>query len=250
MKEINVISRLGNKQNDIKYFKHFLPLDVKAVVEPFGGSFAVIKNIYKDMNKYELHINDTDPMLFYIYTHFNEYIEEITRLTKLHESHYINQPTAREFLEYIKHLDINEHLKQYILKSKFIRGSMFKPTKSQVYNKQEINILENAKITNEDYKSILEHYKNDSQTFIFLDPPYLFSDNSGYFSQNDDTDMTDIIVYILQYLRDCNCKVMLVINKLKILEWLFKDYIKGEYDKIYQLSKKSMKHLIITNYEI
>ena len=44
------------------------------------------------------------------------------------------------------------------------------------------------------------------------------------------------------------CKIMLIINKLDILVYLFKDYIKGEYERIYQLSKKKAVHLIITNY--
>ena len=60
VKTINVILRTGNKQNDIKFFKHLLPLDVNTVVEPFGGSFSVIKHFYIDVNKYKSHINDLD----------------------------------------------------------------------------------------------------------------------------------------------------------------------------------------------
>ena len=51
VKTINIIRRIGSKQNDLKHFKHLLPLDVETVVEPFGGSFAVIKFVYKDINK-------------------------------------------------------------------------------------------------------------------------------------------------------------------------------------------------------
>ena len=60
----NVVTREGSKQNDIKYFSHLLPLDVKRVVEPFAGSFAVIKLFYKDLSKYDFHINDNDEKLF------------------------------------------------------------------------------------------------------------------------------------------------------------------------------------------
>ena len=42
VKTINIIRRIGSKQNDLKHFKQFLPLDVETVAEPFGGSFAVI----------------------------------------------------------------------------------------------------------------------------------------------------------------------------------------------------------------
>ena len=60
--------------------------------------------------------------------------------------------------------------------------------------------------------------------------------------------MTDIIVYLLDYLKTCKCKVMIIINNLKILAELFKDYIKGEYTKIYGISNKTNVHLILTNY--
>ena len=77
-----------------------------------------------------------------------------------------------------------------------------------------------------------------------------FSDNSAYSSQTIETDMTKIIVDILEYLPVCKCKVMLIINKLHILSYLFEDFIKGEYIRTYQLSKKKAVHLIICNYDI
>ena len=42
--------------------------------------------------------------------------------------------------------------------------------------------------------------------------------------------------------------MMFIINDLKILRWLFKDFIKGEYKKIYQIGKREDNHLIISNY--
>ena len=63
----NIITRIGSKQNDLKFFKQYLPLDVKTVVEPFAGSFAVIKHFYVDLNRYDFHINDNDETLQYLY---------------------------------------------------------------------------------------------------------------------------------------------------------------------------------------
>ena len=62
--------------------------------------------------------------------------------------------------------------------------------------------------------------------------------------------MTHIIVYITEYLETCKCNVMLIINKLNLLEYLFEDYIKGSYNRIYKISRKKTVHLIITNYDI
>ena len=51
--------------------------------------------------------------------------------------------------------------------------------------------------------------------------------------------MTDILLDTLELLKTGKCKVMLIINKLNILEYLYKDFIKGEYLKIYGISKKN-----------
>ena len=104
--------------------------------------------------------------------------------------------------------------------------------------------------TNFDYKIILDQYRDNKDAFLFLDPPYMFSNNMSYAKQcgTDGNDNTDMVLVILDYLKTCKCKVMLIINKLHILDHLFKDYKKGEYTTIYKLSNRLSKHLIITNY--
>ena len=86
VKSINSIRRIGSKQNDIKDFSNLLPLDVETVVEPFGGSFAVSKFFYKDNKKYKFHINDLDESLFYIYTHYQEYLQHLTTINDLYDT--------------------------------------------------------------------------------------------------------------------------------------------------------------------
>jgi len=130
----------------------------------------------------------------------------------------------------------------------FIRGCIFKCVKGENYNEAEKEILKHALITNVDYKEVLAKYHDDNKAFLFLDPPYLFSNNKTYIPQQEESDMTKIIVDIYEYFKTCKCKVMLIINKLSLLDFLFKDYIKGEYLRIYQIGKKQSNHLIITNY--
>ena len=36
------VSYFGNKTNDIKHFKEFLPYESKIIVEVFGGGFSLI----------------------------------------------------------------------------------------------------------------------------------------------------------------------------------------------------------------
>ncbi|MFM7989608.1 MAG: DNA adenine methylase, partial [Candidatus Fonsibacter sp.] len=97
-------------------------------------------------------------------------------------------------------------------------------------------------------KEVLAKYHDDNKAFLFLDPPYLFSNNKTYIPQQEETDMTQILVDIYEYFQTCKCKVMLIINKLSLLDYLFKGYIKGEYLRIYQMGKTRSNHLIITNY--
>ena len=249
VKTINIIRRIGSKQNDIKYFSHLLPLEVETVIEPFGGSFAVIKFFYKDINKYKFHINDLDEALYYIYTHFEEYLQTFDIINEFYNKmEGYNYEKGIKIKAYIDELKINDIIKEYIKTNFIIRGNMFKTPKNKNYDENERNILINSLFTNEDYINIFNKYKNDEKAFIFLDPPYLFSDNSGYFPQNENKDMTSILLDILELLKNAKCKVMLIINKLNILEYLFKDFIRDEYLKTYAVTKKKMKHLIITNY--
>ena len=202
VKTINIIRRIGSKQNDIKYFNHLLPLEVETVVEPFGGSFAVIKFFYKDINKYKFHINDLDKSLFYLYTHFEEYLEALDIVNEAYdkiEGFY----RGVKIKAYIDELKINDIIKEYIKTNFIVRGSMFKPIKNKNYDENERSILINSLFTNEDYINIFNKYKNDEKAFIFLDPPYLFSDNSGYFPQNENKDMTSILLDILELLKKC-----------------------------------------------
>jgi len=97
---------------------------------------------------------------------------------------------------------------------------MFKATKSFNYNPIERDILDVGIFSDFDYTHIFNSYRNNEDAFLFLDPPYLFSDNNNCASQVRDTDMTQIIVDIFRFIKTCKCKVMLIINKLNLLQEL------------------------------
>ena len=62
---------------------------------------------------------------------------------------------------------------------------MFKPLNNKNYDENEKQILINSLFTNNDYINIFNQYKDDDKAFLCIDPPYLFSNNSGYFPQNE-----------------------------------------------------------------
>ena len=241
MREIDIILRLGKKMNDIKHFKQFLPLDIDIVVEPFAGSFSVSKYYVKNNICINVHINDNDNVLFYIYKNYKNYINMRNFIQD-------NLATCKpnELKNNILSLPYDKKFLDYYIQNFIIRGNLHKIIKSRIFNQVEIAILEKSIITNDDYLNIFEQYKDNNKAFLFLDPPYIFSDNKAYNLIDDD--VTSIMVKIYEYFLICKCKCMLIINDLYILRYIFKNFIKGSYIKIYMIGKKKCRHLIITNY--
>lgn len=256
-KEIILFGRLGNKDNDIKYLKKYLPLNIKKIIEPFGGTFSIIRNIYNDYNKYKLYVNDNDEEIYKIYLNpqkymdmcieFNNYIYDECKIenTKSYDT--------KKFLEYQKNSNHDELFKSYYIKTKIIRGNLLKHTKSTNYG-NIIDLMNNINFSSLDYIEIIKQFYMDNDAFIFLDPPYLFSDNSQYSKQQrkEGNDMTDMLYEIKKFFDDpqTKAKIMLIINDMKIIRYLYNDYIIGSYDKVYQLGKRKSTHLIICNFTI
>ena len=130
----------------------------------------------------------------------------------------------RDFRKFFDTPELTPHVKEHIGKTHVVHGQLWRcPKDPRNYNPVEASILENAIITNWGYKDMFDVYKDDEDAFLCLDPPYLYSDKSNCASQIRESDMTQIVVGILEYLRVCTCKVMLVIDKVNILSYLFND---------------------------
>lgn len=239
----HLIQRIGSKTNDIKYFYDYLPLDVKNVVEPFGGSFALIRDVYSD-DKYNKYVNDLDPELYYVYKHTDELIDGLKKWNIINEKNISVKDKVALFEKQV----MNDFIKKYILKTSIVRG--IANTKNLEKIEEDIKLIKKINFSNEDGFKIIERFRKKKDTFIFLDPPYLFSDNSGYYPQNENSDMTSYFFKFLDIFKDktTKAKIMLIINDLAIIRELYKDFIVGSYEKIYQASKKKMNHLIIANY--
>lgn len=240
----HLITRTGNKTNDIKHFIDLLPSDVKNVVEPFGGSFAVIRDVYFD-NKYKKYVNDLDDILYYIYKNPNELVEGYKKWNKIHEMN-TGVVNKKQMLENLK---INKNIKEYIKNGQIVRGTITQ-NKNLDNIDDDINFMKSINFSNDDAFKIIEKFRKNKDTFIFLDPPYLFSNNSSYLPQLNSTDMTEYYLKFLKILDDktTKAKIMLIVNDLNILRELYKKYLVKTYDRIYQIGKKKAKHIIMTNY--
>lgn len=234
---LNDVGRLGNKKNDIKYFKKYLPLEIKTVVEPFAGSFQVIKKIYCD-DKYDKIINDNDRDLIELYLDIKKDYKKVEE-----EIEQMNEITETK---------IKMKNKRY----KLIRTSNFLNYRKIKCNYKCLSdILQTTTIHCENYKKIMEDYKDDENAFIFCDPPYLQSYNSSYkgltrIDNKNIIDNTQMYIDLLTYLKNSKCKIMIILNSNAIFDYVFKDYIKDSYVKIYQIAKHVEKLNIICNYNI
>lgn len=239
-----LIQRTGSKTNDIKYFSEYLPLDVKNVVEPFGGSFAVIRDVYYD-KKYNKYVNDSDKSLFYIYKHPEELKKGFEVWNKINDMN----KNAKEKKEIFERTRLNKYIKKIIINNSIVKGTITN-SKNLESADDDIKFMKTIKFSNEDAFTFMNKFLYKKNTFIFLDPPYLFSNNETYSPQKENNDNTGFYEKFYNILNDkkVKAKIMLIINDLKILRWIYKDFIVGDYEKVYQVSKKKTRHLIITNY--
>ena len=257
MSKSNVLfGRLGNKDKDIKHFQHLLPTEnIKNVIEPFGGSFAVIRKFYNDTDKYNLFVNDNDPDLIEIYKNPQEYSDLAKKLNDIANSVKKKDSNLVDYKKFLDIINENEDLKNHKLLDfwkvgNIVLGKLIKPKKN--YNDTEhLNLMKKITFSFDDYMITLEKFKSDKKAFIFIDPPYLYADNSTYSQQKrKEPDMSDIIYKLLEYIKDkkTKAKVMIVINGNHLIKWLYKDFIKAEYIKNYGFSNKIVSHVVICNY--
>lgn len=254
-------SYLGNKTKDIKYFREYLPTSSNIIVEPFCGTFAICRNVYYDTNKYLIHINDTSPTIKYIIELLKDYNKFSILYDKLKEinNNNINEKkhvNTKKFLNDLHDSDILEPtIIKYVENSFIIRG-MGKKIPNINYEPLS-DYINKILFTNNDYSDILDQYKDNEDAFLFCDPPYFSSDNTGYqdFTKSTDNnkniiDNTKMYIDLSKYIKECKCKIMIIINDNNLMRYIFENYIKGSYDITYQISKNKTKHIIITNYDL
>jgi site-specific DNA-adenine methylase len=249
---------LGSKRLEINHIIECQP-NFKKIIDVFGGGGSV--SLYYFQKGYNIQYNDICPVLFELF----EAIQEDTIKDIVDEvCDYKLKDDLKEVLE--KYNNDNDLISFLILKSHSYRGlsttslinrrkikgelvieQHYKSNKLLKY--PEIFKEKKMKVSNLNYKIILEKHKNNEDTFLYLDPPYLSSDCSDYVNGKF---TYDDILYIEDYIKIAKCKVMLHIEFTGYVYHKFKDYIKKYYPKRYALSGKNMIYqkyvCIICNY--
>ena len=246
----------GNKRNEVKIIQDNLQQyynfeNIKTIIEPFCGSSAYsfyLSTIYPKKFKYIL--NDNNQFLIELYQILKN--ENETNILINEMKTIMVDITKEKYINYIKENENN--YKGYLLANFIYRlRPGFFPIQENFKFKSFDKILdypiikflkdENIEFSNIDGIEIIEKYKNDKSVFLFIDPPYLISCNSFYKSPT-------LNVYEYLYnnsIRKMKSNICLVLEKTWIINLLFQNCKKIEYDKIYQTNKKKTTHLLIIN---
>ena len=246
----------GNKRKEIKEFINYFNIDdYDNIIEPFGGSLAFSRYVYNIIDidkKLKYYISDLNVELIYFCNNFYKDKENIINETIKDINNINNKVDYDIYFKNIKNINDDDFLKYYLFKNKYylIRPGLYPTNKRKPkfkdYNKKTLSTDEFFK-NNEykllDFKIQLDKFKDDERSFLFLDPPYINSDNSFYKFK----DGTNLWEYLYNYLNSCKCKFLLIVNDDIFMKLTFKNFYKGEYKKTYENTKNKCNHIIFSN---
>ena len=259
---------MGSKKNELKYLLPIIKENINEdtiFIEPFCGSCIISYNVFKLNVVKEFHINDRDEIRMKFYNDMTDENER-EKIYKIEDD--IIEKGEEEYFKYVDKNKLKTDYFSYVIGRRIsaFRYGLFPTTRKITSTKISDNWLEFltiAKKTTDDWKVIMEKYKDNKNAFIYLDPPYLESYNASYCKyeksiETDGTiiDNTRIYIDILNYLKNSKCKILLSINKNAITEHIYKDYINNTYNRIYNTTqlnikttkKKNTDILTITNF--
>ena len=261
-----IMSYWGSKRKEIKHIFEFLPDKYLKIVDVFGGIGTISLNhvIYYG-DKIQTHYNEINKevaIMLQIMKDENrtdEFIKTINEIRLLNCEEYFYK--VRDYK-----IKLDTHIRNFYLnqtsmltvsnlpKKKKDKNGIYqycgKIKKVSHYN-QYNELLKNTEITTLDYKIILERYKNDETSLLYLDPPYVGSKVNEYGYKFD----LDDILYIYEFMNSCKCRIILNIDFCGWIYMQFKSNIRKVYSKNYDATHMTKQkniytkyHCIITNY--
>lgn len=266
MKNHFIFGWFGNKRKECERLYDTIKddlNDVKTIVEPFAGSFAI--SVYISMmnpdKKFKYIINDNNDKLI----EMMEILRDNKKI-KQFETTIINimtpYPTKEEYKEFIK----QDNVYAWYIKQKFynVRPGFY-PDPSHPRSQCHIKRIERGEldiikcpvvqfIQNNDIKfsvgdgvKLFKKYQNDKNTFVFLDPPYMLSENSYYDKcKNNNDNKENMFKYLYDNMKNIKCKCSIIINCTWIMKALFRDFNIIEYKKKYgNHERKKTSHMIV-----
>jgi hypothetical protein len=275
-----ILSYSGNKYNETKKQNIFDEIpDINIydyICEPFCGIFGFSRAIAEKYTEYKgrFILNDINGFIINLYRKlstdegYNEIINEIKEII----NDYKNKEDI-DLSKYMRTLKDKSYL-PYVFRG--ANENVFKVSSGETkirnfIEKQDIYkmFFSKCEFLNFDIKELViymeEHYPN-KKILYFHDPPYFNSSNISYNMPSDSiennfsyrTDNTILYIDILEEFKKKNDCIM-ILNKIELINYIFKEYIGREYGKTYQNhagtanKKKTRKnatiHIIYKNFD-
>ena len=256
----------GNKREEAEKLYNLFKLDnVKTIIEPYCGSCAISYYISKlNPKKFKYILNDYNKSLIEILKIIKD-DKKTEELENIINNHVIEMNKLKDFDErkiYYNKLVKSNTITGYLFGNKYyqIRPNLcpkrldkhnnlydLSPFYFKQYPIYEFFKTEDIEIYNIDGKDIYTKYKNDKSVLIFLDPPYMATNNEFY---NNGGGIGNMNIY--EYLNENSinkekAKIYMILENMWIMLLLFKKYIIETNDKLYQTSKKQTSHITISN---
>lgn len=255
-----ILKYSGNKYNETKKYllneiDKFKNVDI--IIEPFCGIFG-FSRVFIEKNKDfkgEIWLNDINTEMINFFKSLkhnpNKLINDIENELKKYNSY-------SDFKQARKNKTYPDYFKLFFNDVNFRYGDIQKNLNNSINNfKKKMDLykhfFDKVKLFNLEFNEFMEIIPKEKTCLIFFDPPYFNSSNRDYVNYSNDNkkisycDGTTIYLNILSYFENNNDKnkiLLMVINKIDIINYLFKQYTYLEYKGIYNGSKNIKHHII------
>lgn len=236
----------GNKYSESKNIESLVNTinGVESIVEPFCGSFGFSRYYHDKFSECKFFLFDIDAT----YIEFVKLIKNDNNIIyDIVKSRSTFKDQAALKAHYINH-EYNKYYPYIKLKLVGPNGLNQRNTKNfKQFDYNKLNtFIDNNILLAQDYKITFGQFKDDDKALLYLDPPYLNSYNKEYAKYDGGIDLSNIYIEILEFLKICKCKVIMIVPDCAIIRYIFKDFIHSNYNKKYQPTKREIKHIIIS----
>lgn len=242
----------GNKRTEVKHIAPIiLDMAVKTVVEPFGGTCAVSRAM---ADTHAVYVSDYDPGLTTFCNLFHTDAENICQRA----NDYLKREWTREL--YIAEqqrlggiVPTRDNIHEFFALKRYRQsiapgrppmrgGVIFMPANIMPKKYEALNeFYRGNTYHNEPYTVAFDKFRDDPTACIFLDPPYVSTCNDSYYKDESPQDMWEDIIDLFEHSR---CGVLLAVKEDIWMKIAFKNWQVQKYDKTYQISKKTVSHVL------
>ena len=258
-----IFSYSGNKRLEVENLYSKLKLDdIKTIVETNCGTSALsyyISTLHPKQFNYIL--NDNCEMLIDLYNMLKSVElssilnDEVNKLVEIF-NYYDDEKERQKWwnsLRPTKATKINKYAYLFTMKYGQMQAKMHPPfariRQLKFFNCEDYAITHFLRTENVECvlgldNDICDKYKNNEDTLIFLDPPYINTSNMEY--ENPTMNIYEYLYH--SNINNWKAKTFLILENTWLIKLIFaRNDISDEYNKLYQGSKKKTTHVVISN---